>query len=245
MATGEEFRFRIDAYTPETMPMARLAEYLAELAALFGEVKAVHFLRVDGGSTVPVIKVEREAVPKVRERVRQVTWGTGPSEALRAYRKINRKLREDNAIGVVQEPTGAEIIRFPGREEKGEGFISVRQQGTLDGEVIRVGGKGPVVPVALQSEGLILSYCFAKRPIAKDLARRLFEPVRLFGTGRWTRDRRGNWKLDSFVIDRFDVLSDEPLSSVLVELRAIQGGEWTDASLAELHELRHDGAEAP
>ena len=29
-----EFRFKIDCFTPETIPMARLAEYMADLADL-------------------------------------------------------------------------------------------------------------------------------------------------------------------------------------------------------------------
>lgn len=239
MATGEEFRFKIDAYTPDTMPLERLAEYLAELAVLFGENKAVHFVRLEPGSTVPVIKVEREAAPKVRARVKSVIWGDATGEAMRAYRTINRKLREDNAVGAVQEATGAEIIRFPGREDEGDGFAAIRQQGTLDGEVIRIGGKTKIVPVSLQSEDQTFSYCYAKRALAKDLGRRLFEPVRLFGIGRWTRDRKGNWNLDNFIIDRFEVLSDDPLSSVLEKIRAIPGGEWGTDAIRELHDLRH------
>ena len=34
---GAEYRFSIDAYTPATMPMARLAEYMAQLALILGE----------------------------------------------------------------------------------------------------------------------------------------------------------------------------------------------------------------
>jgi hypothetical protein len=238
MATGEEFRFKIDAFTRETIPLERLAEYLGELAVLFGENKAVHFVRLDAGSVVPVIKVEHEAAPKVRERIQAVAWGSGPGEALRAYRNINRKLRDDNAVGTVHEEAGTEIIRFPGREEDGDDAIIVREQGTLDGEVIRVGGKTSLIPVTLQAEEQTLSYCFAKRPIAKELATRLFEPVRLFGVGRWVRDRNGIWNLDNFLIDRFEALSDEPLSSVLVSIGAIERGEWSSGSLEELRALR-------
>jgi hypothetical protein len=36
-AGAAEYRFRIDAFTPETMPMARLAEYMSQLAQLLGE----------------------------------------------------------------------------------------------------------------------------------------------------------------------------------------------------------------
>jgi hypothetical protein len=40
------FEFRIAGYTPETIPMERLAKYLAELAKLLGNEKDVHFLKI-------------------------------------------------------------------------------------------------------------------------------------------------------------------------------------------------------
>ncbi len=49
--------------------MARLAEYLHELAVILGEPRAVHFVRLDAGSTVIIHKVEQEAIPKVTDRV--------------------------------------------------------------------------------------------------------------------------------------------------------------------------------
>jgi len=244
MATGEEFRFKIDAYTPETMPMERLAQYLSELAVLFGENRAVHFVRLEEGSTVPIIKVEHNAVPKVRERVQSVVWGEAPGEAMRAYRTINRKLREDNAVGYVQEPAGAQIIKFPGREDdQGGVFHAVRQQGSIDGEVIRIGGKGAVVPLALQYEAQTFSYCYARKDVAKQIGRHLFEPIRLFGTGRWSRAHAGSWSLDNFAVDHFEVLDDQPLSSALTLLRAIPGGDWAADSYRELHALRAEDAD--
>ena len=39
-----EYRFVIDAHTPDTLPMSRLAEYMAALARLFGNAKQVHFV---------------------------------------------------------------------------------------------------------------------------------------------------------------------------------------------------------
>lgn len=245
MANGEEFRFTIDAYTPETIPMERLAQYLGELAILFGESKAVHFVRLEYGSTVPVIKIEREAVPKVRERVRRVERGDAPVEAMRAYQRINQKLKDDNAVGYVQEPAGAQIIQFPGRDDTQDGvFHAVRQQGSIDGEIIRIGGKGSVhVPLAIQYESQTFSHCYAKRPVAKQIGKHLFEPIRLFGTGRWSRAHSGAWTLDNFAVDRFEVLDDQPLSSALTLLRAIPGGDWGSDSYREVQDLRLESAD--
>ncbi len=242
MAAGEEFRFKIDAYSPETMPMARLAEYLAQLAIILGELNAVHLVRLEGGSTIVVHKIEREAVPKVVDRVTSVRVGNGPLDAVRANRRINQFLREDNAVGVLSEES-AEIIRFPGRELSEEKFESVKQQATIDGEVIRIGGSQKNVPIILQSEDEELSGCWAPRAIAKRLAVRLFEPVRLFGRGRWTRNFEGKWALDHFTVDSFQELRDEPLSKTIAGLRTITA-HWEDSTVDELLALRDgNGAE--
>ena len=55
--TGEEYEFHIDAFTPATIPMARLALYLTELAALFGHTESVHFEKVKKGSVRLVARV--------------------------------------------------------------------------------------------------------------------------------------------------------------------------------------------
>ena len=84
MTDHREYKFRIEAYTPDTLPMERLAEYMADLAKVLGEPASVHFVRLDPGSTVLVQKVDEEAEPKVRQRVQKVHSGDGPPDALLA-----------------------------------------------------------------------------------------------------------------------------------------------------------------
>jgi hypothetical protein len=245
MDRGEEYRFRMGAYTPETLPLGRLADYLEELATLLGESKFVHLLRIEPGSTVIVSKIDAEAVPKVRDRTAAVRRGEAPADAMRAYRQINHLLREDKGTGVLVEETGAEVIRFPGSNDDRPEFTSVLQQGELDGEVIRVGGVGEPVPIMLQARGQALTGIYAKRSVAKPLARHLFEPVRLYGSGRWTRSADGNWELDRFVVDRFEVLDERPLSSLVLALRALPGGEWGSDAVNDLLALRHGEESEP
>jgi hypothetical protein len=238
MVDDEELRFRIDVYTPETLPMGRLAEYLTQLSQMLGERDAVHFVRLEQGSAVVVHQVEKEAVPKVRSRARAVAHRDAPRDAMRAYETINRMLRKDNGVGTLEESTGAEIVRFPGRDETTR-FGSISQQCAVDGEVIRVGGAREIVPIQLRSEEEIIGDCYTNRATAKRLATHLFEPVRLFGLGRFIREETGTWKLEHFTIDRFEPLNDQPLSSVLTSLRAITGSEWDDDALEQLHAIRH------
>ena len=103
MSESDEYRLKIEAYTPDTMPMERLAEYLAELAQMLGESTSVHFVRLEPGSTSVIHRIEREAVPKIKTRTASVRRGIGPRDSVRAYRKINRMLREDNGSAVWKE----------------------------------------------------------------------------------------------------------------------------------------------
>jgi hypothetical protein len=244
MDGGQEFRFRIDAYTPETMPLGRLAVYLAELAKVLGEDHAIHLVELDPGSTVLVHKIDAEAVPKIRERAEAVRSKAAPSAAMRSYDAINRLLREDAASASLLED-GAEILDFPGKRIELPHFPTVAERGEIDGEVVRVGGMGDPVPIMLATDsGTALSGCYAKRPIAKQLGLKLFEPVRLFGEGRWSRTAEGRWILNAFRIDSFQELESEGLADALTKLRAIPGLEWGDNIIDEFLNLRHgeDGA---
>lgn len=43
METPKALGFNIDIFRPETIPMSRLAEYMSELAELYGRELSVHF----------------------------------------------------------------------------------------------------------------------------------------------------------------------------------------------------------
>jgi hypothetical protein len=240
-----EYRFKIDAWTPDTLPMARLAEYMAELAQLLGERSGVHFRRLAKGSCVLIHKVDHEAIPKVRERIRRVRADDAPSDATKAFKAINKLLREDNATGVLRaDSERGTIIRFPGREEAEEKFSSIRQHGSIDGIVVRVGGTDATVPVWLEVEDEQISGCYTTRAVAKQLGAKLFEPVRLFGQGRWSRDGEGEWSLVSFKVESFEALEDVPLTAAVERLRSIRT-EWTDEAYAELGMIRKGPAAKP
>lgn len=239
MIGDEEFRFKIEAYSPETMPMARLAEYLAHLATILGEEKAVHFVKLEPGSTEVVHRIEREAVPKVRARAASVRRGEGPSDARRAFRRVNRLLREDNGSAVLVESTGAQIINFPGIKQREETFGGVSQRSSVDGKVVRVGGIQKWVPITLQSEGETIPNCYCSQSLAKELAKKLWEFVRLHGDGKWTRDGEGRWTLNVLNVDSFEPLIDETLTQALERLGAI-APKWDAESVSEVQALRRE-----
>lgn len=225
------------------MPLGRLVEYLGELAKILGEDHSIHLVEVDEGSTVLVHKIDAEAVPKIRDRAVAVQNGSAPPVAMRSYQRVNKMLRDDDGSAAFLEDA-AELIEFPGSRAQLPPFMSVSERGEIDGEVQRIGGMGDPVPVLLSTEGRTLSGCWAKRAIAKPLALRLFEPVRLFGEGRWTRDPTGNWTLSAFRIDSFQELERDSLSDTLNKLRAIPDLGLGDNIIEELLIARHGDGEA-
>ena len=245
-----QYRFKIEAYNPESIPMSRLAEYMGQLAVLLGSRDNVHFHHLEAGSTVLVEDIEFEAEPKVRERINGVRNRTGTEDAIAAYERINRILREDNGSAMLDAQTKLDtdefnnVIRFPGRDaSEAEKFDSIFQSGSVDGLLIRVGGKDETVPVYLEEAGTT-HRCTANRDMAKRLAPLLFEVVRLHGTGKWNRDDFGNWIMESFRITDFEKPDTSSLHEVVSRLRAIKSEiQKMDDPITELDKLRHGSGE--
>jgi len=235
-----EYRFEIDAFSPETIPLSRLAQYLGDLAKIMGENASVHLNRIDKGSTVPVIRVDWEAEPKVRERIRAVKFDEGALEARRAYKEINKRLVEDNANGVLVDPSMSKVISFPGRDAANQPeFGPITQSSVLQGIPIKVGGERDTVPIHLE-DGDETHIVTASRPMAKRIADSLFvSVVRVQGKGRWMRDRTGEWQMRDFYVNDFDILNDGDVRTDVARLRSIPAA-WKDNEdpLAELMAIR-------
>ena len=241
MKERHEYRFTIDACNPDTLPMARLAEYMGELARLLGRRDHVHFVGLEEGSTVLVQGVEPEAAPDVQERLDALRQEDPPDDVVRPFKTLNRYLADDNATGVLQERGSAGVIRFPGRVEPAPvSFGAFSQTGVLDGVLIRIGGRDDTVPAHLR-DGDTVHLCNATREMARRLAVHLYgPPLRVHGKGRWERDADGCWVLKRFNIMSFDELDDAPLGEVTQRLRDVEGSGWKEIEdpTAELRHLR-------
>ena len=237
-----EYRFQIDAFTPDTIPMSRLAEYLKDLATVLGQEKNVHLRKIEGGSTVPVMLVEWEAEPKVRERLRAIKHKEAPAEALHAAKEIDRKLAEDNAKGALIDPVGTAVIKFPGRERATKlEFGPISQPGLFQGVPIRVGGENDPVPVHLE-DGQQKYIVLASRKLAKDIAQYLFtNAIRVEGIGRWVRHADGEWEMLSFHATTFEPIEDASIAGNIANLREVPAN-WKnlDDPLAALERIRRD-----
>lgn len=221
-----EYVFSIDVFTPSSLPMARLAQYLAELAKLLGHQEHTHFVRIDPGSAELVHLVDAVDAPKVESRLNGVRVGDGPKDAQSARRAIDDLLANDNAIGtLVEVATGRIVLPFQGRNRpKPVVFPPFREDTAIDGQIVSIGGKDPSAHLILQDGDTFHSGISMGREVARQLAPLLYgPPVRLHGNGRFERLPGGVWKMTDFRVDRWQHLDLRPLGDVLANVRSLPG----------------------
>jgi hypothetical protein len=231
IAMSKCYTLYIKAYTPETIPMARLAQYMQNLAAMLGQEAGVHFQTLKPGSTQIVTRIDHEEVPKVAANLERVKRGDGSPEANKAQAEIDRLLAEDNAVGFVYEDENqsAEIIAFKGvTRPRPVVYGPFKQEGSLDGILISVSGADETVHLQLQNGSLKYTGIDTNRDTARRLAKHMYEPIRIFGVGRWLRDEEGNWILKKFRVESFNVLAPDDLRDAVEKIRSIEGSEWKE-----------------
>lgn len=123
-------------------------------------------------------------------------------------------------------------------------FGPVTQLGTLEGVVIKLGGRDASVPVHIQ-DGKNYYKCWTSRQKAKELAKYLFgAPIRVIGKGKWQRNLDGEWILDQFQIADYEELDNGTIPEVVERFRAIPNSGWDeiDDPMSELTRIRkgHD-----
>lgn len=237
-----EYVFRIDVFKPETLPMARLAEYLAALARMFGYPDHTHFIGVEEGSAKLRTAIEAVDAPKVETRLNGVRIGDAPRDALAAKQQLEDLLANDNAVGTLTEAgTDRVVVAFVGRNrQKILTFPPFREDASIDGQLVSIGGRDSTAHATLQDGNVVHVGITMRRELARDLAKLLYGPsVRMHGNGRFERQADGTWKMTDFRVDRYEVLDGRSVNDVLDAVRAVAGNRLMDASayhdLAALH----------
>jgi hypothetical protein len=238
-----EYVFRIDAFTPDTLPMSRLAEYLAALAKMMGHAQHTHFVRVEEGSARLVHKVDAVDAPKVETRLNDVRIGKAPGDAMKAHRELDDLLANDNALGTLTErATGRVVVPFLGRNRpKPLVFPPFREDTTIQGQVVSVGGRDSTAHAQLQDGETIHTNLSMTRDVAKQLAPLLYGPVlRLYGSARFERQADGVWKMLNFQVERFEKLDDRSVKEALTGIRNVEGNRlmsneayWNSRALSD------------
>lgn len=229
METPKVLEFSIDIFKPETIPMYRLAEYMSELASLYGSELSVHFKELRSGSAVLKAVVAESAAEEVESRLRLVHDATAPDDLKKAYQNLNGMLRVDKAVGEIKRPHGTLILKFPGRDTPVQKTYRVKEAGVLDGVVIRIGGKDNTVPVWLKDLDGTIHKCEANSEMARELIKEyLSDPVRVSGQGDWLRGEDGAWTLEKFKITGWEQLDDRPIADIVNAARNTKGNGWNE-----------------
>jgi hypothetical protein len=231
-----------ESYTPANLPMARLAEYLADLATILGEKDCVHFVELREGSASVVHAVEHAAIPKVRAHISRAQVKDADPEVAGAFERIDHRLRADNAFAILRPVSQPEsrLLYFPGVSRPiDEEYGPFYEQSQLYGVPIAVGGKKNIVNVNLQ-DGEVVHYCEATRELALQIAPLMFNHhLRVLGIGRFVRDADARWVMKGFRISQFDKLDARPLAETVERLRAVTRRVGMDRDIiAKLAALR-------
>jgi len=239
MADFERFEFVLPGYTPETMPLDRLLEYLGQLMVILGNPSDLHLIKIEKSSTKPVFLMPHHAAVKARKRARDTWEGGGPVPARKAYSRIRRMVSEDGGEPARLTSKSATILEFPSVDLGADQEIgSVRQASSITGELIRVGGETEFDQILVRDvSGAVIAGCFATKETAKQLAKHLHEYVRLHGIASWHRDRHGKWQMMRMKVQTFEKVDDESLTHALA---AVQGAvvDWPENLSEELLAMR-------
>ncbi|BBH12919.1 hypothetical protein [Chromobacterium haemolyticum] len=236
------YALRLKGFTPETLPLERLSKYLTALADLVGKDAPIHFDKVSKGSAMLKLVISDDQAHALESRVRLAAFAEAGSELKKAYDQINMLARGDQTTAEFKPVKGAVILQFPGINKPEPRTYSVKEDGEINGRVIRLGGKDSTVPVGLQMPDGVVVSCTASLDQAKGLKVYLLEPIDIVlkGSGKWVRDVDGAWVLEEFKISEFFPLVDQGFDEQLAKIRS-KGSGWGEVEDIdkELHSLRY------
>lgn len=240
-----EYVFRIDVFQPDTLPMARLAEYLAALAKMFGHPEHTHFVGVEPGSAQLRTAIDTVDAPKVEARLHGVRIGEAPKDALAGKQDLENLLANDNAIGTLTEAdTDRVVVPFVGRNRpKVLTFPPFREDTFVDGQLVSIGGRDSTAHATLQDGDQYHVGVTMRRELARKLAKLLYGPtLRMHGNGRFERQANGVWRMTDLRVDRYDILDDLPVREALETVRNVPGNGLMDPNAYhDITALRSNG----
>lgn len=244
MADLEHFKFTVPGYTPETMPLDRLMEYLNQLSVVLGHPGDLHLVAVEKGSTRPVIAMRHDIAVKARHNAREVAQGGGSVRRREAFDRIRHMVSEDGGKpAVLKEPKGAVILKFPSVDIGQDQVIqSLRQPTSIEGTLMRVGGIAENAQLLIQEmNGTVIAGCTASRSVAQAMAPLIYRAIRVSGIGTWHRTEEGKWAITRLHVQTFEALDESELEDVVAKLRAVNV-RWPADSIEQLQAMRGQAA---
>ncbi|ONM45427.1 hypothetical protein BXT89_03105 [Halopseudomonas pachastrellae] len=213
MKKPNAYTLRIIGSSPSSLPLSRLALYLAEMSKLLGHSEKVHFDKVVKGSAALRVWVEEDVAPAVKARTRLAIAGSNsaPKEAVESLSRINELLSQDGKRGELKNPEGTVVIPFPGGASKPQEAITMDDETSIVGQVIKIGGRDDTIPLTLTGSDGIHYNCTVKgRELAKEIsAYYLGDLIEVSGKGYWSRLPGGKWVLDRLIVRSYRELADD------------------------------------
>jgi hypothetical protein len=240
------FTLHIEGVNIDNVTLKDIGQYLSDFAELLGKDASPRYHSIKRGSLTIAAKVRAECEIEVKTRGFLLRTGDAPEDAVRATQRISRRLGIHRARrATLLDPAQTKVMEIP--IEKPASQIetpTLSRAGALQGKIIRLGGKQEIVSVEIQDVDGHIYLCRARRDLAKQLAREMFDQtILVHGTGKWRRGDDATWYVEDFQISQFEVLDADNLGEVVKQLRSIPSA-WLDQedSLDKLEKLRHGEA---
>ncbi|TRD22561.1 hypothetical protein [Palleronia caenipelagi] len=230
------YTFKIDDFTPESMPFGRLVEYYSEIKKMLGVAESLHLVDVVESSHGSAFKIDRNHESALTKRLMELAEGTAPQQASRARDFINLMLREDGTSASFYDSRGANIIAFPGKRAETSEQVRVRGAANFVGELYHIAGTKDDAKVRISTDAYGVVFCTTSKDIAKALRDFLFEEVKVSGRGMWVKEDSGKWNIDNFVITDFAPVTRESLRESVNRLRNMNI-DWPDDPLGKIIEI--------
>ena len=235
-----KYLFKIERFTPHTMPFGRLIEYYAQLNKLI-RTEALRLVEIKQSSHGTVLSIADGHYADVAKDLAAVADGTAPKTRRQAMQTINGMLGEDETSATLSTTEGAEIIAFPGMSVPVT--VRTKAQVALLGELYQISGGSNKAHARVRIETAAYGVVFCRAPLttAKALREFLFEDIKVSGCGVWTRSESDGWSISEFEIDNFHSVRRETLREAVREVRDL-GIEWPLDAADNMRSLCEDRA---
>ncbi|ODT36963.1 MAG: hypothetical protein ABS55_04650 [Lautropia sp. SCN 70-15] len=237
-----DYALRIRGVTLKTLPVAVLADYLKEFAALLGDDSKPVLDGIVKGSVVVRVKQVGQHPAYTRARIQHAANDPlGPGG--RSFVKLSELMNRSGARGEIVDRQENTVVSFPvfAAKEYAAPEMTVSDVGTLDGRVVGISGADDTVHLRLLDKGSV-EHRIVLRDIAmaQDLAKRFrSDIVRVHVHGTWRRTDSGKWEPHAVYADRVEILDGASPRDFVQTLRAIKTG-WSEMQepLKELADIR-------
>jgi hypothetical protein len=241
MTEKAQYIFKIEGFTPDTMPFGRLVDYYAQLKVMLGLSEHMHLVNIFEGSHVTSFAVDDNVRKRVDERMFKIKDGTAPKNALRARDHINLMLQEDGTSGNFFDPEGSNVIPFPGTRADDNIVFSICDQAIFSGEVYHIAVSKDDVKLRVATDAFGVVYCLAPRKMGVALREFLDEKIQITGRGTWKRTTDGVWAVNDVTITDFQPIKGN-LRETVDRLRSLDV-DWPEDVLGEIDSIEERGGQ--